>query len=132
MNMKNKFLWALRIMSAIILFQTLYFKFSAAPESVYIFETLHVEPWGRWFAGISELVAGLLLIVPGLEILGAFAAAGIMIGAISAHFLFLGIVVQDDGGLLFAMACLVLISSSIILYFQKETIRKFLTNLKKV
>lgn len=121
--MKNKFIWILRILSAGILLQTLFFKFTAAPESVYIFQTLQVEPWGRWFAGFSELAAGILLLVPGLELLGAMAAIGIMVGAILSHFLFLGIVVQDDGGFLFALACIVLISCLLILVMRRQDVK---------
>ena len=47
--------WALRLIVAVILLQTLFFKFSAAKESVYIFSTLGMEPWGRIGSGVFEL-----------------------------------------------------------------------------
>ncbi len=119
--MKN-FILLLRLISAGILMQTLYFKFTAAPESVYIFTQLHVEPFGRLFAGASEVVASILLLVPATQMLGALMAIGIMMGAVLSHLFVLGIVVQDDGGLLFSLALIVLVSSSLIALLQKDKI----------
>ncbi len=121
-NMKTKIVWTLRWIAAAILLQTLYFKFTGAPESIYIFSTLGVEPFGRYFAGVSELVASLLLLIPGLELLGAGMAIGIMLGAILSHLFVLGIIVQDDGGLLFSLACVVLVASSLIVYLEQRQI----------
>lgn len=130
------FLVFLRSLAAVILFQTLYFKFSGAPESVYIFSTLGVEPWGRWLAGISELVAGVLLLIvpPGfanpetqsvLRGLGALMAVGIMAGAILSHLFVLGIVVNNDSGVLFTLAIIVFISSLIILISERRSLLKY-------
>ena len=102
--MKTKIVLLLRIVAAGILLQTLYFKFTGAPESVYIFTRLGAEPWGRWFAGLAELVASALLLLPRTQILGALAGLGIMFGAILSHAFVLGWVIQDDGGLLFGLA----------------------------
>ncbi len=110
----------LRLVAAGILFQTLYFKFSAAPESVYIFTKLQVEPWGRLFAGFSELVAVILLLVPKTKLFGALAAIGIMAGAILSHLFVLGIQVEGDGGLLFGLAVIVLFSALGIVYINLE------------
>jgi putative oxidoreductase len=99
--------WTLRIVAAAILTQTLYFKFTAAPESVYIFTTLGLEPWGRIGSGVAELVASILLIVPGTVVFGAVLALGIISGAIMSHLTQLGIEVQGDGGLLFGLALVV-------------------------
>lgn len=99
--------WTLRLVAAGILTQTLYFKFTAAPESVYIFSTLGLEPWGRIGSGIAELVASILLLVPGTVVLGAVLALGILSGAIMSHLTQLGIEVQGDGGLLFGLALVV-------------------------
>lgn len=107
--------WFLRILAAAILFQTLFFKFTGAEESIYIFTQLGVEPWGRWFAGVSELVTCVLLLVPRTHLLGALSAIGIMLGAIISHLVVLGVVVQDDGGLLFGLACTVLVAGVTIL-----------------
>ena len=103
--------WVCRIAAAVILLQTLYFKFTGAPESVYIFTKVGLEPWGRYASGVAELFAALLLLFPRTAWLGAFIAAGVMIGAIGSHLTKLGIVVQDDGGLLFALALAVFISA---------------------
>lgn len=111
--------WALQVLSAVILGQTLYFKFTAAPEPVYIFTTLGVEPWGRIAAAVSELVAVVLLLVPRTSVIGAAMSLGIMLGAIGAHFGPLGIVVKDDDGLLFALAVTVFVSSVIILLLRR-------------
>lgn len=94
----------LRLVAAAILLQTLYFKFSAAPESVYIFSQLGLEPFGRIGTGIAELVAGILLLIPKTAFYGAVASFAIISGAIVSHLTVLGIVVQNDGGLLFTLA----------------------------
>ena len=104
----------LRLLSAGILFQTLFFKFTGAPESVYIFTQVGIEPWGRWLSGVSELIAGVLILVPATQGLGALMAVGIMSGAIVSHLTILGINVQGDGGLLFGLACTVWLSSAIV------------------
>ena len=122
--MKSKIFLLLRLIAAGILLQTLFFKFTGAPESVYIFTTLNAEPWGRWFSGLSELVASVLLLIPATQLLGALMAAGIMVGAILSHLAILGIVVQDDGGLLFTLACVVLVISGLIINDQRQTLIK--------
>jgi putative oxidoreductase len=94
----------LRLVVAAILLQTLYFKFSGAPESVYIFQTLGAEPWGRIGSGVAELVAAVLLLLPRTAGLGAVLSLGIISGALLSHLAILGIEVQGDGGLLFALA----------------------------
>src|ERR687886_628020 len=97
-------LWALRLLAALILLQTLFFKFTAAPESVYIFSTIGIEPWGRIGIGVMELLASILIVFPATTALGALLAAGLMAGAIYFHATKLGIVVQNDGGQLFIYA----------------------------
>jgi len=104
--------WLLRITAAIILLQTLFFKFTAAPESVYIFTKVGAEPWGRVGSGIVELVAAVLLLTPRFNWLGSVIALGVMAGAIVSHLTVLGIEVQGDKGLLFALALIVFIASA--------------------
>jgi uncharacterized membrane protein YphA (DoxX/SURF4 family) len=111
----NILAWVLRLAAAIIMLQTLYFKFTAAPEPVYIFSTLDLEPWGRIGIGSLELIASILLLIPKTTSLGALLAVGIMAGALLAHFTKLGIVVQNDGGELFVLALVVFVCSSILL-----------------
>lgn len=114
--------WLCRIIAALILLQTLFFKFSASPESVYIFTQIGIEPWGRIFTGVMELIAAILLLVPLTAWLGAGLALGIMAGAILGHLTVLGIAVQDDGGLLFALAFVVALCSSTVLWIHRRRI----------
>ena len=118
--MKSKLILALRLLAAAILLQTLYFKFTGAPESKFIFSTLGVEPWGRILSGVAELVASVLLLIPLTQVLGALIAMGVMAGAILSHIFILGFIIQDDGGLLFALACIVFLSSALIILLQPE------------
>src|SRR5262245_5196773 len=115
-------IWILRLLAAIILLQTLYFKFSAAPESVYIFSKLGMEPWGRIGTGVLELIAGILLLIPATTAFGALLAIGLMAGAIFFHITKLGISVQDDGGQLFIYALLVFISSLVLVVIYRDNL----------
>ena len=124
--MKNKLVLVLRIITAVILLQTLYFKFTASSESVYIFSRLGLEPYGRIFAGISELIAAILLLIPSTFIFGAMASAGIISGAILSHLTVLGIEVQNDGGLLFLLALIVFLFSTGILIIEREKVIKLI------
>jgi uncharacterized membrane protein YphA (DoxX/SURF4 family) len=107
--------WCLRLVVAGILLQTLFFKFTGAEESIYIFSTLGLEPWGRYASGVAELIASVLLLLPGTTALGALLALGVISGAIVSHLTTLGIEVQGDGGLLFALALIVFVCSLAIL-----------------
>ena len=93
-----------RLAAAIIMGQTLYFKFTGSAESVYIFTTVGMEPWGRWLVGITELVAAILLIIPKTAWAGGILAVGLMVGAIGMHMTLLGIEVMEDKGQLFYYA----------------------------
>ena len=101
--------WILRGTAAAILLQTLFFKFTGAPESVYIFTTLGIEPWGRIGSGIVELVASILLLAPGTVVYGAVLALGTMSVAILSHITRLGITLPlvGDHGELFTLAVVV-------------------------
>lgn len=114
--------WICRLTAAVILLQTLYFKFSGAPESIYIFTKIHMEPWGRYGTGVVELIASILLLVSCRAWLGALLALGVISGAIFFHLTILGIVVQDDGGLLFGLAVTVFVCSAIILILHRRQI----------
>ena len=123
MNKTTTYLyWGARLVAAIILFQTLFFKFTAAPESVYIFTTVGMEPWGRIGVGVMELIAAVLLIVPATAWLGAGLSLGLMVGAIGMHLTKLGIVVADDHGQLFAYAVIVAVCSACVLWLNKERV----------
>ena len=114
--------WALQIAVALILFQTLFFKFTGAEESVYIFRTLGMEPWGRIGSGVAELVAVVLLLHPRPAALGAVLSLGVISGALFSHFTKLGIVVKNDGGLLFALAVAVFVGSAAILFIRRAQV----------
>lgn len=114
--------WIVRIVTAAILLQTLFFKFTGAEESVYIFSTLGMEPYGRIGSGIVELIASILILIPRTTLLGAILALGTMMGAIFSHIFVLGITVKDDGGTLFALAIITLICCLILVYSQKNKI----------
>ena len=114
--------WMCRVAAAIILLQTLFFKFTAAPESVYIFTKVGAEPWGRIGSGIIELIAAILLLTPRFIWAGAFLALGVMSGAILSHLTVLGIEVQGDKGLLFFLAIAVFVTSSIALFLHRTQI----------
>jgi DoxX-like family len=118
--------WFLRIVAALIMLQTLYFKFSASEESVFIFSTLKMEPYGRIGLGVAELIASILLLVPKTTFWGAILSMGIMAGAIASHLTQLGIVVKGDGGQLFIYALVVFACSAVLAYIERATLFKLL------
>ncbi len=104
------FTWILRLIAVFLMVQSLFFKFSAAPESVYIFSTLNMEPWGRIGTGVVELIASALILVPRTTWLGGLIGAGTMSGAIFFHLTTLGVEVKEDGGQLFIYAVITFVS----------------------
>ncbi len=120
--MKKYIPLALRIIVAIILIQTLRFKFTAHEDSVYIFSQVGLEPIGRIGCGIMELIAGILLLIPRTVWLGAGLTLGIIGGAIMMHLTQLGIEVKGDGGILFYTALVTFSLSAIILWMYKGDI----------
>lgn len=118
--------WGITLLVALILLQTLFFKFSAAAESVYIFTTVGIEPYGRIGSGIAELIAALLLLYPATRWVGATLAIGVMAGAIMSHLTILGIEVLGDGGELFFLALLVFFGSTFLLVLHKDEPLKLL------
>ena len=118
----SKIILVLRIAVAIILIQTLRFKFTAHPDSVYIFETVGLEPIGRIGIGILELIAGILILIPNTIWAGAALTLGLIGGAIMMHLTQLGIEVKGDGGVLFYTAIVTFILSAVILYSQRKEI----------
>ena len=114
--------WALRLIVAVILVQTLFFKFTAAKESVYIFSTLGMEPWGRVGSGVFELVASILLLIPSTITLGAAMAMAATGSAILFHLFRLGIALTavGDHGELFALAIVVTLCSAGILLLHRQ------------
>jgi putative oxidoreductase len=136
---KNYLIIALRLIAAIIMLQTLYFKFTAHPEAVHIFSTIGMEPYGRIGVGVGELIASAMLFIPATVWMGAVMGIGLMMGALFFHLTTpLGIQVMftdangqmiNDHGQLFLMALIVLVSCTIILWKQKELMFSFINNL---
>lgn len=120
--------YALSLFIAFVFVQSLFFKFTGADESLYIFQTIEdwsgltfFEPGMRWVVGLSELVASILLFVPGVQVAGAVMAIGIMTGAIFFHlFTPLGIEVFGDGGALFFLACGVWLSALVLIVLRRQ------------
>lgn len=131
MNTKNIILWVLRLTVAVILVQTLYFKFTAHPDSVHIFSALGVEPWGRIGLGIVELITAILIVLPKTKIIGMATSLGIIVGAVFSHILVLGIDVSNDGGGLFTLAIIVFIASSAYLIIHKNELISLIQKLIK-
>jgi len=111
--------WLAQLTVAVILLQTLFFKFTGAEESVYIFTTVGAEPWGRIGSGVIELIASILLLIPAAAPIGAALALASMAGAILTHLTLLGIEVKGDGGLLFALALMAFVGSAIVLLVRR-------------
>lgn len=120
------FTWIIKLTAVIILLQTLYFKFSAADESVYIFSALGIEPFGRIGSGIVELIASVLILIPRTTLLGALIGLGTMAGAILSHILVLGIVVQNDGGVLFILAVITFLCCAVLIFQNRKGIPNLL------
>ena len=116
--------WVLQVVVAVILLQTLFFKFTGAVESVYIFSTLGAEPWGRIGSGVIELIASVFLLLPRTVTLGALLALGTISGALFAHLTRLGIALTavGDRGELFALAVVVFVASLGILLLRRRQI----------
>lgn len=121
---------SLRLIAAALLGQTLFFKFSGATESIWIFNQLGAEPWGRLGSGVGELICVILLLIPRMAWLGALGGLGIIFGAIFAHLFVLGIEVQGDGGLLFLLAVVVFVCCAVTLWLQREEMEAFFRKIK--
>jgi hypothetical protein len=114
--------WVLRTITAVILLQTLFFKFTGAKESVYIFSTLGAEPWGRIGSGVVELIASVLILLPSTVVYGAGLSLAVISGAIFSHLTKLGIALPavDDHGELFALALVVFFCSAAVLVLHRD------------
>jgi uncharacterized membrane protein YphA (DoxX/SURF4 family) len=122
----KKISWIFRITAAVILLQTLYFKFTGQPESVELFTKLGVEPWGRIATGIIELLTSILLLLPSTVFVGAFLGIGIMSGAILSHLAIIGIESKQDCGQLFMLAIVTLLSCLITaIIYKKQGLKLF-------
>jgi uncharacterized membrane protein YphA (DoxX/SURF4 family) len=123
--------WISRIAIAVILLQTLYFKFTGHPESVALFTKLGVEPWGRIGTGVIELVTGILILIPATAFIGAALSLGVMAGAIASHLLVIGIESDNDGGQLFMLAIIVFTLSAIVLYLRRLELATWISRISQ-
>lgn len=130
MTFSKLIFWIARLVAAVIMVQSLFFKFSGSEESVYIFTTVGMEPWGRIGVGVLELIASILMFIPSLVWVGSLLAFGLMAGAIGMHLTLLGIEVKGDGGQLFIYAILVAVCSLIVFWNSRHQlpvgVKKFL------
>lgn len=117
--MKKYLPWIPKVIVAIILLQTLAFKFTSHPDSVALFSALGVESWGRYATGVIELFTSILILIPKYSRIGAFLASGIMAGAILSHLVILGISVNGDGGALFGMAVVTFLCAAYVFFTEK-------------
>lgn len=119
---KSVLSWVASGIAAVILLQTLFFKFTGSAESVFIFEQLGAEPFGRLASGVFELITAGLLLWPRTRALGGLGGVGVMSGAIGSHLVVLGIEVQGDGGLLFGLAVVTFACSAIVLWLHRTSL----------
>lgn len=126
MTFKSAFSWVLRLLVSIILLQTLYYKFTAHPDSVYIFSKLGVEPWGRIGLGIIELFTAILILVPKTKFIGMILSLFIIIGAVFSHVLVIGFNIHGDGGGLFSLALIIFVSDLLFFGINWKSFLKFL------
>ena len=122
---KTIFIWILRILAAAILIMTLYFKFTAHPQSVKLFTTLGMEPWGRIGTGVFELIASILILIPRTTLLGALMGLGLMAGAIFFHLTKLGIIFDGDAGL-FTYAVITFVCCLLLIIIYRKSIPQLL------
>jgi hypothetical protein len=123
------FCWVLRLTVAVILLQTLFFKFTASEESVYIFAALGMEPYGRIGIGLLELVVVVLIVIPRSAWIGALLGCGVMAGAILGHILVLGLEVKNDGGALFIVAVIAFLCCGILFVLKRNNLMNWLNKI---
>jgi len=124
MKANTIFTWTLRLLAAVIMLHTLYFKFTAHEQSVALFTQLGMEPWGRIGTGVLELIASILILYPGTTGWGAGLGLGLMSGAIFFHLTKLGIVFGGDA-VLFIYAVITFVCCLILLIKYRQQIPIF-------
>lgn len=108
------------IIAAVILLQTLYFKFTGHSDSIYIFSRIGIEPYGRIGLGIIELVVAGLLLFHKTSLWGGILGIGIAMGAVLSHLFILGVEVNNDGGALFSLAIITFLCSAVVVFLKNE------------
>lgn len=126
--MKITFLlsFVLRIAISLIYLQTLYFKFTGHPDSVYIFSKLGLEPYGRIGVGVIELIVSILLLINKTKLLSIIVSLSIITGAIASHLLVIGITIKEDDGGLFTLAIIIFTLNIVLIYLHKTDFSRFL------
>lgn len=119
--------WIFRIIAAVIMLQTLYFKFTGAEESIKLFTLLGMEPWGRYGVGAMELLASILLLVPKTKVIGAILGIGLMSGALFFHLTQIGIVDASGNAMLFIYACVAFASCVIVLVIHLNELKRYIS-----
>ena len=119
--------WICCLIAAAIMIETLFFKFSGAAESKYIFQKMGTEPWMRWVQGLWELLASIGLLWPRLKWAGGILTTGAMAAAILSHITWLGFQVQNDHGLLFGMACVTFSCGFTVLLLHRDSIPNYVS-----
>lgn len=125
--------WACQVIAAGILAQTLYFKFTGAPETVALFEVIGLGTPGRLGTGVAELAAAVLLLIPRTAALGGLLSLGVISGAIMGHLTKLGISIDPvalgnpaleplKGPTLFGLAVIVFAASAIVVAIRRREI----------
>lgn len=114
--------WICCLLAAGIMIETLFYKFTGAAESKYIFSKMGTEPWMRWVQGIWELMAALGLLLPRLRWAGGILTTGAMSAAILSHLTWLGLAIQGDHGLLFGMALVTFGCGATVLWLSRHAI----------
>lgn len=120
-NVKHFFPWLLRIVAAVIMISTLYFKFTAHEQSVRLFTELGMEPWGRIGTGVFELIASILILYPRTTVWGALLGMGLMAGAIFFHLTKLGVKFDGDYGL-FGEAVVAFVCCALLAWIYRQQV----------
>jgi hypothetical protein len=114
--------WICCLIAAGIMIETLFFKFTGAQESIYIFKKMGTEPWWRWGQGIWELLASICLLTRRYKWAGGILGTGAMLAAILSHMTWLGYSIQGDHGLLFGMAVVSFLSCATVMFLHRHEI----------
>lgn len=122
---QRKLSWVCRAIAATIMIETLFFKFTGAEESIYIFSKMGLESWWRYGQGIWELIASMLLLRWRLGWAGGLLTMGALGAAIVSHLTVLGVVVQGDHGLLFAMALTTFACGTVVTFLHRHEIPSY-------
>lgn len=130
MNRDKIIEWVFRIVPAVIMLQTLFFKFTGHPDSVALFTELGVEPFGRVGLGVVELIAAILLLIPETVKYGIVLGLGLMAGAIATHVFIIGIIFNNDGGALFTLAAVAMVCLLVLAYRHWSSIQGLIPGLK--